>query len=350
MGKAIVICCDGTANQFARDKTNVLRTFEVVHKGQGQVAVYLPGIGTMEPPGPLTDIGRRAVRIAAMAFGYGLEHEIRKAYGAISRLYEPGDRLYLFGFSRGAYTVRAVAALIHMYGLLPAAAEDLHAYAIRYLIDAGRSRDPAHFGRAKAFKKTFSVADCRVHFLGAWDTVSSVGWFGNPLTLRYTARNPSIDNIRHALAIDERRAFFRTNQCYPTDEAPAQDLRQVWFAGVHSDIGGGYPAAEAGLAKISFRWMMAEAEAKGLAIDAQALDLALNDQGPPDPQGKLHRSLTPAWWPAEFVPKARGAGGRDGLRLNLFRRRTIPEGAHIHGSVFARQGYAPILPAQYETV
>src|SRR5688572_25792561 len=127
--KNVVVCCDGTANEFADDSTNVLRTYAVIERSDRQVTAYFPGIGTMEPPGALTNLGRRFIRLMARAIGFGLEHEIKKAYAYVSQTYEPGDRLFLFGFSRGAYTVRAVASLLRMYGLLERNAEDLIPYA-----------------------------------------------------------------------------------------------------------------------------------------------------------------------------------------------------------------------------
>lgn len=129
---------------------------------------------------------------------------------------------------------------------------------------------PSKFHIAKGFKATFSV-ECKPHFAGLWDTVSSVGWFLDLSGLKkssmpYTAKLDQVAAVRHAVSMDERRSFFRQNlvdgmQC-PGDLP--RDLKQVWFAGVHSDVGGSYPEAEAGLANITLRWMLKEAEAAGL--------------------------------------------------------------------------------------
>src|SRR5262249_49709514 len=108
---------------------------------------------------------------------------------------------------------------------------------IPYLTDMFGRRAEEVFPLARAFKPTFA-RECPVHFVGVWDTVSSVGWIYDPISLPYTANNPSIAVGRHAVAIDERRAFFRQNLWGPAQ--PGQDLKQVWFAGVHSDVGGGY--------------------------------------------------------------------------------------------------------------
>ena len=157
-----------------------------------------------------------------MTFGYGLNNDIRDAYVFIANNFEEGDRLFLFGFSRGAYTARAVASLLHMYGLIGKGNEPLVPYAVRMMwaihgLQKRRTKDAppdpqiaGYFALAEQFKATFSRT-CKLHFVGVWDTVSSVGWSANPLSLPYTANNPDIEIGRHAVAIDERRAFFRTN-------------------------------------------------------------------------------------------------------------------------------------------
>ena len=108
--------------------------------------------------------------------------------------------------------------------------------------------------------------DCKPWFVGVWDTVSSVGWLENPLKLPYVTNNPDIQIGRHAIAIDERRAFFRNHlwrKADPPKAAGPVDLKQVWFPGCHSDVGGGHPEAESGLAKLTLEWMIAEAKPAG---------------------------------------------------------------------------------------
>jgi len=124
-----------------------------------------------------------------------------------------------------------------------------------------------YFDLASEFRSTYGKAACAPHFIGVWDTVSSVGWIDNPLHLPYSADNGDIQIGRHAVAIDERRAFFRNNlwRPRPPDGGP-KDLKQVWFPGVHCDIGGGYPEAESGLSKIALEWMFREAVAAGLPV------------------------------------------------------------------------------------
>jgi uncharacterized protein (DUF2235 family) len=259
--------------------------------------------------------------------------------------------LFLFGFSRGAYTVRALAAMLKMYGLIRRGNETLVPYALRMLTaihkakkqDAGASQGVrAVFQLAENFKSVFSSAECKPHFVGVWDTVSSVGWYNNPLSLPYTAGNSDIAIGRHAIAIDERRAFFRTNLWMPKPNPPdkdgPKDLKQVWFAGVHADVGGGYPEKEGGLANITLAWMLREAAEAGLLIDGVKADQVIGQTQGADPNAVIHRSLKGAWWIAEYLPKPHynWQTKRWERRMNRGRPRTIPPGSLIHASVYAR--------------
>ncbi|GAA3894727.1 DUF2235 domain-containing protein [Sphingomonas limnosediminicola] len=353
MPRNLVICCDGTANEFAADRTNVLKLAFAAEKHDGrQLVYYHPGVGTMAPPGLFTAIGKWTARLAGMAFGYGLKADIRDIYTFIINHFEPGDRLYIFGFSRGAYTARAVAALIHGYGLLGPGNDALVPYAIRLLWSANRARtDEArnhYFKLAGEFRSTLSVADCRPSFLGLWDTVSSVGWIANPLALPYTHTLPNVETIRHAVAIDERRAFFRTNL---VANDPSRDIQEVWFPGVHCDVGGGYPEAQSGLSKLSLKWMTAEARKAGMLFDDSRVDLVLGRSGhgyaPGDPNAVMHKSLTWPWWPAEFLLKKHWdkTTRQTHWRPNLFRPRHFSPSPIVDDSAWARDGgYADRLP------
>src|SRR5689334_23093294 len=140
MPKNIVVCCDGTANQFAENNTNVLKLYSVLdHDPQSQKTYYHPGLGTMEPAGALSTFSRKITKLLGMAIGYGLSLDIRDAYVFLMQNYVVGDKLYLFGFSRGAYTVRAVASLLKMYGLIRPGNETLIPYAIRMMMAIQRS-------------------------------------------------------------------------------------------------------------------------------------------------------------------------------------------------------------------
>lgn len=349
--KNIVICCDGTANQYATDKTNVVKLFSLLSRDDEQLSFYHPGLGTMEPPGAITDLGRRIRRTLGMAVGWGLERDLVDAYTYIMNTYQPGDQVFLFGFSRGAYTVRAAAALIHMYGLFPPGNEPLIPYAIRQITGFNDDERVAgeKFKLAAGFKATFSSIDCPIHFMGIWDTVSSVGWIANPLSIPYAAKLPNVLHIRHAVAIDERRAFFRTNLLNrPTlvDDQPG--IEEVWFPGVHADVGGGYKESESGLSKLALEWMLCEAEQLGLRFDhlkARAILLAPEaiSEG-----AKIHESLCGPWWLAEIVPKWRRQTKE--WKANLAHRRIIPEGVKIHRSALVRKNYNIKLPLDYTVV
>ena len=357
MPKNIVLCCDGTANEFADARTNVVKLFFTLTLDPArQVAYYHPGLGTMEPPGALTPLARKVTRIAGMAFGYGLQADIRDAYAFLMQNFEDGDKVFLFGFSRGAYTARAVTSLLHMYGLMPAGNEPLVPYAIRMLmaIHDAKTADQVHayFQLAQDFKNTFSSRTCRPWFVGVWDTVSSVGWYENPIHLPYAADNPDIEIGRHAVAIDERRAFFRTNLWMPKPGGGPRDLKQVWFPGVHCDIGGGYVEAESGLSKIALHWMLRESIDKGLLVNPTKMNLVLGEAGggnvKPDPKADAHESLTGAWWLAELLLKRHynWESKQWERRANLGRRRTIPSGSLVHDAAFQRgDEYRQRLPA-----
>ena len=171
MEKNVVLCCDGTANEFAKNNTNVVKLFSVLTQDPDrQVCYYHPGLGTMEPAGALTTFSRRITTLFGKAIGYGLEDDIRDAYVFIMNHYLPGDRLFLFGFSRGAYTARAVCSLLHMYGLLRPGNEPLVRYAIRMMMGIerglGKQREVReYFELARKFKAAMSL-DCKPYFVG----------------------------------------------------------------------------------------------------------------------------------------------------------------------------------------
>ena len=354
MAQNIVICCDGTANEFTHNNTNVVKLYStLVHDDPRQRTFYHPGVGTMEPPGALTPLRRKVTRVLGLALGAYLENDIRDAYVFLMQAFQPGDKVFLFGFSRGAYTARSVASLLRMYGLLRPGNEALVPYAVRMMMAIRKARDAGsgddgqtvrdYFALADQFKRTMA-RECQPWFIGVWDTVSSVGWIDNPLKLPYVAGNGDIEVGRHAIALDERRAFFRTNLWRPGEDAETngpKNLLQVWFPGVHCDVGGGYPEAESGLSKLSLEWMLDEAEPHGLLVDRQKKREMLGGRSAfvaPDPNGKMHESLAGWWKLAEYVPKPHfdRETGRQERRANMSRRRTIPKGAVIHWSVFER--------------
>ena len=363
MPKNIVVCCDGTANEFAKDRTNVVKLYSaLIHDTPAQITYYHPGIGTMEPFGALSSFTRALTRVLGMALGYGLENDIRDAYVFLMQTYHPGDSVYLFGFSRGAFTVRAVASLISMYGMIRAGNEPLVPYAIRMLTGiqrAGDNRDAAnaYFDLAAEFRRTMSCARPRLRFVGLWDTVSSVGWIENPLHLPYETNNPDIEVGRHAVSIDEHRAFFRSHlwrpPADPTKARGPRDMRQVWFPGVHCDVGGGYPEQESGLSKFPLEWMLEEAKCAGLLVDSgkEADVLGLSGKGnnvPANAGAPMHESLTGAWNVAEFIPKRHwdAISQKWVHRMNFYHRRPIPAQSLVHDAAYLQAApYQNRIPA-----
>ena len=360
MPKNIVICCDGTSNEFSAENSNVVKLYQTLVCNPTQLCYYHPGVGTMGARSALTAIGKWWTKIIGLAFGYDISDNIADAYQFLMRNFETEDKVYVFGFSRGAYTARALCGMLHIVGLLTRGNEGLIPYAIRMI----KSKQ-IDFKVAAHFKSTFS-RECKPHFIGVWDTVSSLGWIYNAVRFPFTnlARNSDISVVRHAVSIDERRAFFRQN-LFGAPKNPTQDVKEVWFAGVHCDVGGGYVEEQSQLSKIALRWILCEAEAAGLAVDPNREADILGAKPPnvaPDPNTKYqHESLEKWWWIAEVWPKIAYRLGADGtwrktLRINLGRRRFIAPGVLVHESVEARLknpdlGYKPSnLPEQRQVI
>src|SRR5260370_12144246 len=220
--RSIVLCCDGTSNEYGKTNTNVVRLYQMLVKDPArQLAFYDPGLGTFSSQAALTPIAKWVTRVLGLAFGLGLTKNIEDGYVFLMNNWRPSDRVYIFGFSRGAYTARAIAAMVHKCGLLEPGHENMVPYASKVF------RKERNEEVCKGFRKTFG-RPCPVHFLGLWHTVSSVGWAWDPVNLPFTAYNPSVRIIRHAVAIDERRAFFRQNLW--SNPIDGQEVKQLWFA------------------------------------------------------------------------------------------------------------------------
>lgn len=348
MPRNVVLAFDGTNNEFGSENTSVVRLVQVLDRNPvAQIVYYDPGVGTLPEPGAFSAIKKRLSEALGLAFGRGLTWKIGEAYTFLMNNWEPGDRVFLFGFSRGAYSARVVAGLLYAMGLMPRGNENMVPYAQK-LFGAMRhgKTDATAWGRlSDEFRRTFAkwMPDdererrFRVHFLGLWDTVSSVGWVWDPDSFPFTTNNPGVTSIRHAISIDERRWFFRQNRMQLAN--PTGTLDQQWFPGVHSDVGGGYPEADGGLWRSPFEWMLAGAAAAGLAIDPGRLTEVLSETTTSpkpclDPQ---HESLKWYWWPAEFFPKLRGAAGeRTRVAFGLGRHRIIKNGELISPCALVR--------------
>lgn len=304
MPKNIVVCCDGTGNQFAVNQTNVLRLhWALESEPNRQVTFYAPGVGTFSPSMALTRPGEALHKTLGLALGLGYRQTIENAYWFIAENFSEGDRIFLFGFSRGAYAVRIVAAMLHGVGILNAGNRHLVQFALFELeVRRGLHLDFEHLSR---FRKQFSqkFEQKPFIFLGVWDTVSSVSWAYDYLRYAFTASNPSVDVVRHAVSIDEKRAFFAQNLFKHRN---GQDIREVWFPGVHCDVGGGYSEADGALAKAPLQWMMVESRkvnGGGVLFNEPHVRKLLKPSSQPWYAGPIHESLTWKWFLAEFFPK-----------------------------------------------
>jgi uncharacterized protein (DUF2235 family) len=385
MPKNIVICCDGTGNEISENISNVLKLYRIVHKNASQVVFYDPGVGTLARPDPWTKFKQDTKTVLGLATGYGLDDNVLAAYEFLIDHYQEGDAVYLFGFSRGAYTVRMLAGFLHMMGLLAPEQKILAGYA---LTAYKQSSEHGEFEDAWQFARIVSSRWLTIKFIGVWDTVASVivprpdrFYTFSLQMLPYTRRNPSVETFRQAMAIDERRRMFRLNPwndpqifvsnrfSQPRVSVP-QDVKQVWFAGVHSDVGGGYPEKESGLSKFPLLWMIQEATAKGLAVHTATIDqLAKGVPRPgsrftyvaPNAGGDLHDSMTAGWRVLEWLPKAdkyKEWPARKsflGHYVPAAEPRPIPDNAFVHESVVQRTNqvptYRPVnLPTRYQVV
>lgn len=364
MSKNVVVCCDGTSNDATSDVTNVLRVYRTLQRDGEQICHYDGGVGTLVDPTKISRWRKFVRRKIDMAIGYSLHDNFCKAYRFLARHYEPGDRIYLFGFSRGAYLVRALAGALYRQHLVRPELESLTEYAwAAYSNEMDDLNERALFRANARFAKFFSVGEVPIHFLGVFDTVSSFGWIWNYRTLPNTAHNPAVKHVRHAVSIDECRACFRTNLFHPKDPNQHESCVEVWFPGVHADVGGGYPEEESGLAKISLQWMLHEAEAKELRLDrtiAESLLGAEKGQSRPDALAPLHESLIGYWKFLELLPRRTWSVSADAMRWRLPNwgsRRVPPPGVLpcVHQSAIDRKqampdAYKPkILDAPFTT-
>jgi uncharacterized protein (DUF2235 family) len=369
--KNIVICADGTGNTTIKGRgTNVFKLYEAVD-GNGhrndpslvpQVAIYHDGVGTES---------LRWLRIFSGATGWGLSRNVKQLYGELARVYDPGDRIFLFGFSRGAFTVRTLAGLINTCGIL-----DVTRYGSNRLFQKGlrvayreyrrkyqtwvslklrgkRMPDPRQVQYHCVDIPGFDDATPPVvQFIGVWDTVDAVGLpfrladIVNTLFWRFkfpdTTLSAKVGHACHALAVDEARHSFTPllwNESQEDRSRPAR-IEQVWFAGAHSNVGGGYPRQ--GMSLTALDWMMTRAEAFGLRFHQ---DVRIAYRSAADANDKRYDSRTGLgifyrWMPRDVQQLCEKCG-------------VVPQ---VHRSVFERiarntEGYAPgSLPTSCQVV
>lgn len=313
MPKRLIVCCDGTWNTADQaiagnpSPTNVTKLALSVapedSAGARQCVYYHSGVGTS-----------RRERLSGGVLGVGLSANVFDAYRFLIDNYEHGDWLYLFGFSRGAYTARSLAGLIRNCGILRPGNDDRIGQAWALYRDSAEKPDGV---ASTLFRRAYSY-EPRIRFIGVWDTVGAlgipvlgprwlrpvVGWLNHRWEFHDTRLSSQVDGAFHALAIDERREVFAPTLWHQRPDAsgpePEQELKQVWFTGVHCDIGGGYP--DTSLSDITLLWMADRAREYGLQFQAGAFSHggpaqmtpgdSIDFKIDPDPMTSPHSSWT----------------------------------------------------------
>ncbi|HEY4379436.1 MAG TPA: DUF2235 domain-containing protein [Acidobacteriaceae bacterium] len=290
MSKKIILCADGTWNTphgpaAQPNDTNVRKIYELVLDAPSQLKYYDSGVGTD---------GTAFEHFFGGSMGAGLFQKVQDGYEFLSYVWDPGDEIYIFGFSRGAYTARSLAGMIAFFGVPN---RNLDNQTVKRIFDAYRITDHAQRVAAKsALNADYTLTDVTIRMVGVWDTVGALGVPGHLFDdfdqdkygFLDTTLNPCVEKAFHAIAIDERRASFLPTLWSNPDGTPrANDdkVQQVWFPGVHCDVGGSYSDTQ--LSNITLRWMIDSAKAQGLLFDDAAVNGCLTPR-PFDPKGPAH--------------------------------------------------------------
>ena len=306
----IAIFCDGTWNSPRRARqTHVHRLFQATLETPDQVPIYIEGVGTGGRWSSL--FGKALNMLGGGAFGWGLNDNIKEAYRALVRHYKAGDSIHIYGFSRGAYTARSLAGMIRKVGILEDVSEERleEAFALYRMSGPENAPDLPHIlARRRVLSPHFATsqveldwrlvnplpaqpkeepARVEIEFLGIWDTVGSLGGPSTilgPIALIWNRKHQFHDTIlsrtvkaaRHALALDERRVFYRPalwdnleqtragEGLNKGDRSAARPYQQVWFVGTHSIVGGS--ARTRALTALSLAWMAEGARGAGLVL------------------------------------------------------------------------------------
>jgi uncharacterized protein (DUF2235 family) len=292
MSKNIVMCLDGTGNQLkANANSNVVHLYSMLDLSDPtrQVGYYDPGVGTMGARGAWSTWGRKLTRLLGLAFGSGIKDNLEEALTFLIESYEPGDHVFVFGFSRGAFTARGLVGMTYRSGVMRKGTENL----VPYLVAAytkGSAFGKDDWDKLDRFADTFSVVTDEslampVHFLGLWDSVKALGILRPDPKWPYTRQLPNARHIFHAVSIDERRRPYRE---YLIKPSKALVSKETWFAGVHSDIGGGF-RDDPELSRITLKWMTDRAVDHGLLFNPGAYARQCT-VSPEDAVGRLHRA------------------------------------------------------------
>ncbi len=356
--KKIVIFADGTGSAFSRQESNVWRLYQALDKqekpaGLMQIARYMPGVGTSS---------NGLIRMVDGATGFGVPSNVRKLYRFLCWNWEPGDEIYLIGFSRGAFTVRTLASMVAMQGLMPRRIDGREvgkaemkrnsvgawrAYRrqtaplwkdgrlkmnpviegvrlIRDAITAAKRRllrQPQHATVLAAQRAEDRPGAVKVRFMGVFDTVEAYGmpveqireafnWWIWPIQFRNRKCSPVVQKVRHALSLDDERLTFhplRFDQSPREDGSSGPETQELWFAGVHSDVGGGYPDNAVALDPLI--WMKDEAAQQELVFDTA---LMTRHERARFPQALIHNSREGLANLYRYAPRKIGGGTQNG--------------------------------------
>jgi len=287
MAKRIVVCSDGTWNRPEQDlkkdhPTNVLRLARAIapagKDGRPQHVFYDWGIGSYYD------------KVIGGATGKGIQKNVMDGYRYIIQNYSRGDEIWLFGFSRGAYTVRSLCGLINNAGILKKENAHLVQRAFDLYKRSGEEYKPSGH-RSAEFRSEHSHLSREVKFVGVWDTVgalgipiSFLGFLDDEDEFYDTKLGHNVRIARHALAIDEKREDFEPSIW---ESSNTLDLKQVWFSGAHADVGGSNKPDRDGsrIADYPLRWMLREADQHGLTTEG-----FLGKQLTRNPTAKIHPS------------------------------------------------------------
>jgi len=322
--KRLILCCDGTWNTVEQEHngrpcpTNVVKLAYRIAKrapdGTSQVIYYSQGVGT----------GNFLDRITGGAFGEGLVANIHGAYLFLVGNYEPGDEIYLFGFSRGAFTARSIGGMIRKCGILDRRNVERYPEALELYQNAAVHPDDDDAVKFRASTSLSGNAPIKIKCIGVWDTVGALGIPStalSPITHRRfafhdTELSGQVENGFHALAIDEHRSPFAPT-LWDEKAKEGQRIVQTWFAGAHGDVGGGY--VDTGLSDISLRWMLQNVSQLGLALmDRAEYTTAIHLQD--NPNGKQHNSRTGFYLLTRKIDRTVNIGGTQHIHPSVIER------------------------------
>jgi uncharacterized protein (DUF2235 family) len=268
--KNIIFCADGTWNHPADPSTvsavdtNVYKLYKALPTTATQCPRYDDGVGAGDP---------LLQHLLDGAFGTGLLDKVKEGYTKIAHDYSDGDQIYLFGFSRGAYTARSIGGMLAACGLPAQLTDD--AIADGFAMYRMKPDSPERAAAKAKLIADYGNKPVTIAMIGVWDTVGALGipsLLGGVDPVQYgfldTKLSPSVGAAYHAISIDERRKAFPPT-LWVSDNVPGQILEQVWFSGCHSSVGGGYPSS--GLSDITLKWMLGKCVKHGLTVDPSVL-------------------------------------------------------------------------------